>query len=126
MQAMNHSWGMNHGERGATFPEGPKRCCERPSGGNTDLLGEEGHDGEDNQRHEDAVRPKLQLVPVHPPEDGEEEKTNVSQLRITRLSSAAAGISRYQHGDKIPRLGDRRVRGGMCRRWVDVNCSDLM
>lgn len=56
------------------------------------------------------MRPKLQLVPVHPPEDGEKKKC-VSQLRITRLSSAAAGISRYQHGDEILRLGDRRVRG---------------
>lgn len=54
---------------GCDFPGMPKETLRKPSGGNTDLLSEEGHDGEDDQRHEDAVRPKLQLVPVHPPED---------------------------------------------------------
>lgn len=33
----------------------------------TDLFGEKGHDGEDDERHEDTVRPELQLVPVHSP-----------------------------------------------------------
>lgn len=80
MQALNHSWGMNHVVQGCDFSGMPKETLRKPPGGNTDLLGEEGHDGEDDQRHEDAVRPKLQLVSVHPPEDGEEEKTYVSQL----------------------------------------------
>lgn len=35
--------------------------------GNTDLFGKEGHDGEDDERHEDTVRPELQLVPIHSP-----------------------------------------------------------
>lgn len=61
MKATNHNWGMNHREW---------RCDQRSFGANTDLLGEEGHDGEDDQRHENAVRPKLQLVPVDPPKDG--------------------------------------------------------
>lgn len=33
----------------------------------TNLLGEEGHNGEDDKSHEDAVGPELQLVPVNPP-----------------------------------------------------------
>lgn len=36
-------------------------------GGHTDLLGEKGHDGEDDERHEHTVRPELQLVPIHSP-----------------------------------------------------------
>lgn len=35
--------------------------------GNTDLFSKEGHDGEDDERHEDTVRPELQLVPIHSP-----------------------------------------------------------
>lgn len=46
-------------------------------GRRTDLFGEEGHDGEDDERHEDAVRPELQLVPIHSPEG---EKKNTFQL----------------------------------------------
>lgn len=65
---------MNHGKESVTFSERPKRCCV-VLGGNTDLLSKEGHDGEDDQRHEDTVRPKLQLVPVHSPEA---EKTHIS------------------------------------------------
>lgn len=33
----------------------------------TDLFGEEGHDGESHQCHEDTVGPELQLVPVDSP-----------------------------------------------------------
>ncbi len=33
----------------------------------TDLFGEKGHDGEDDERHQDTVRPELQLVPIHTP-----------------------------------------------------------
>lgn len=80
MRALNHSWVMNHREQGCDFSGMPKWMLRKPCGGNTDLLGEEGHDGEDDQRHEDAVRPKLQLVPVHSPEGREKEKTYVSQL----------------------------------------------
>lgn len=35
--------------------------------GRADLFSKEGHDGEDDKRHEDTVRPELQLVPIHPP-----------------------------------------------------------
>lgn len=35
--------------------------------GHTDLFCEEGHDGEDDERHKDTVRPELQLVPIHSP-----------------------------------------------------------
>lgn len=35
--------------------------------GNTDLFGKEGHDGEEDERHKDTVRPELQLVPILSP-----------------------------------------------------------
>lgn len=46
-------------------------------GRRTDLFGEEGHDSEDDERHKDAVRPELQLVPIHSPE-GEKKHISVS------------------------------------------------
>lgn len=45
-------------------------CVNKPCvvrGGHTDLFCEEGHDGEDDERHKDAVRPELQLVSIHSP-----------------------------------------------------------
>lgn len=41
----------------------------RPS---TDLFGKERHDGEDDQGHQNAVGPELQLVAVHPPRESSE------------------------------------------------------
>lgn len=54
------------------------KLCVVPDG-HTDLFSEEGHDGEDDERHEDTVRPELQLVPIHSPEI-KKTRTNTSHL----------------------------------------------
>lgn len=53
-----HSWSLNHGERLMK----------------TDLLSKEGHDGEDDQGHQNTVCPELQLVPVRPPGESSEKQ----------------------------------------------------
>lgn len=52
----------------------------------TDLLGEEGHDGEDDERHQDAVGPELQLVPIHPPD----KRADRHQMYASPLSARSA------------------------------------
>lgn len=42
-------------------------CVSWSECGNTDLLSKERHDSEDDERHEDTVRPELQLVSIHSP-----------------------------------------------------------
>lgn len=73
-------------------------CVNKPCvvrGGHTDLFGEEGHDGEDDERHKDAVRPELQLVSIHSP--GKKKKTHFSYLSFIIPSNT----SRYRCRNKM-------------------------
>ncbi len=85
LRGLNHTSSVNHGNKEVcerTFSVSLSECVNKlcvcaVRGGRTDLLGEEGHDGEDDERHEDTVRPELQLVPIHSPG---EKKTHTLRL----------------------------------------------
>lgn len=72
----------------------------------TDLFCEEGQDGEDDERHEDAVGPELQLVPVHPPEKQHVSvsmKTCNISAEVRRVMQQEGSVWRAsgQQGDKF-------------------------
>ncbi len=64
----------------------------------TDLLGEKGHDGEDDERHEDTVRPELQLVSIHTPEERQTSQLAVNEQMIISFvtPNAPAGTEQTQ------------------------------
>lgn len=79
-------------------------------GTSTDLLSKEGHDGEDDQGHQDAVGPELELVPVRPPGDSSDKRGFYHPDCIKLGGGGGGGLvaeERYRMQRARGRRGDR-------------------
>lgn len=88
-----HSWGGNHGKRLMWT--------------STDLLSKEGHDGEDDQGHQNAVGPELQLVPVRPPGESSDKRGFCHPDCIKGGVGGLVAEERYRMQRARGRRGDR-------------------
>lgn len=76
----------------------------------TDLFGKEGHDSEDDKCHKDTVRPELQFVPIHSPEEKKTFKLILNFIKpllpdLTHTGTDAEIKSILQHSNfKMPSI----------------------
>lgn len=111
-EGLCHSSRVNHGKR---------LNWTQPS---TDLFGKERHDGEDDQGHENAVGPELQLVPVHPPGESSEVLISDKKHGFYYLDCIKCGTSCWGEMQNAESKRATRRQGDITRRHLAFNMSE--